>query len=469
MTSRLLLALALWPMLWATVLSADDRIATAWKAGTARRVITPTEPMHLAGFADRVLPADGTAQDLFAKALALEDSQGARFVLVTLDLVGVPRALRQSVAKVVDERFGLAAESLMLNGSHTHCGPELKYAEEELAEFSPERAERCRRYTESLHDQVVGAVGEAIARLAPVRVAYGHARCGFAMNRRLKSDLPDGDPYLNRPNPDGVVDHDVPVLKIERPDGSLAAVAFGYACHNTTLRLMRYHGDYAGHAQAMIEAAHPGATALFVMGCGGDQNGYPRFRDEYSEQHGRSLALAVEAALEAEPRPLHGPLRVAYDSASLDYAYLPTAERLKARIETGAEYHPRFREYMLAWDRRRLNELEHGTLRRQCPCPIQVVRFGEDLTLVALGGEAVVDYSLRLKRELGGASKVWVAAYSNDVFAYLPSRRVLLEGGYEAERAMTYWRNPVHPSPFSERVEEQVFATIESLLRKTSR
>jgi dienelactone hydrolase len=442
--------------------------APSWKAATARAVITPDEPMYLAGFGDRVVPAQGTAQDLYAKALAMEDAAGARLVVVTLDLVDVPRALRHSVALHAATKHGLNPEGLLLNCSHTHCGPELRYDEDELAELEPERAARCRRYTKMLHEKVVGVVDQAVKNLAPAKLSYGHARCGFAMNRRLKSDLPDGDPYLNRPNPDGVVDHDVPVLKVERADGSLAAVAFGYACHNTSLRLLQYHGDYAGHAQAMLEAAHPGATALFVMGCGGDQNAYPRFRDEYSEQHGRALATAVEAALEAGPRPLSGRLRAAYGEAVLEYAELPTAERLKARMETGAEYQPKYRDSMLAWDRRRLRELERGTLAKSYPCPVQVIRFGDDLTLVAIGGETVVDYSLRLKRELGGPGKVWVAGYSNDVFTYLPSRRVLQEGGYEAERALTGSTFPIHPSPFSHQVEEQVLGAVEELLKATA-
>jgi|GEM_PF-193843 len=447
--------------------TAGDDAATTWKAAAARVVITPEEPMFLAGFGDRVVPATGTAQDLFAKALAIEDSDGHRFVVVTLDLVDVPKALRVSAAEHAAKRHSLPPDSLLLNCSHTHCGPELRYGDDELAELAPERAARCRRYTQFLHERVVGIVDEALHSLAPARLSYGRARCGFAMNRRLKSDLPDGDPYLNRPNPDGAVDHDVPVLSVERLDGTLAAVAFGYACHNTSLRLLQYHGDYAGHAQAMIESAHPGATALFVMGCGGDQNAYPRFRDEYAEQHGRALATAVEAALEATRLPLVGPLRAAYGEVPLDYAYQPTAERLRARMETGAEYPANYRDVQLAWDRRRLRELERGTPAKSYPCPVQVVRFGDALTLVAIGGETVVDYALRLKRELGGPANVWVAGYSNDVFAYLRSQRVLLEGGYEAERAITSSSNPVHPSPFSRRVETQVFGLIEALLKET--
>ena len=70
----------------------------------------------------------------------------------------------------------------------------------------------------------------------------------------------------------------MPVLKITGPDGKLRAVLFGYACHNTTLTAEVYQlsGDYAGFAAAELEAKHPGATALFLMLCGADQNPSPR-------------------------------------------------------------------------------------------------------------------------------------------------------------------------------------------------
>jgi hypothetical protein len=338
-----------------------------------------------------------------------------------------------------------------------------------MADRDAERAARCRRYTQALEEKVARLIDESLASLSPARLSYSHARCGFAMNRRLKSDRPDGDPYLNRPNPEGVVDHDVPVLKVERPDGTLSAVVFGYACHNTTLKLKQYHGDYAGHAQAMIEKAHPGATALFVTGCGGDQNGYPRSRPEFSEMHGRSLATAVEAALETVARPLAGPLRMAFGKVALDYQPPPSVDRLMARLATGAEYQPGYAVYEREWDRRRLREFERGRIAKSYSAPVQIVRFGDGLTLVAMPGETVVDYSLRLKRELAGPAAVWVAGYSNDVFAYVPSKRVRLEGGYEAERAMTYSTNPVHPAAFEPSLEARLIGKVHQLLQATDR
>lgn len=442
-----------------------------WRAAAVKMVVTPDEPMYLAGFGNRVVPAEGTALELEAKALAIEDvGTKAKLVIVTLDLLDVPILLREELERYVAAKHKLPRESLLVNCSHTHCGPELRFAEVELAAVAPDRAAMCRRYNRALVEKLTTLIDLALAKLAPVKLSYGHARCGFAMNRRLKSDPFDpAEPYLNRPNPDGVVDHDVPVLKIESLDGKLATALFGYACHNTTLNLKQFHSDYAGFAQQAVEARHPGAVAMFLMGCGGDQNGYPRMKLEFSEQHGRSLAVAVEAALEAKTRPVHGPLRMAYDTVPLTFQQPPSAERLQARIATKAEYPAAQASYMLEWDQRRLAALTQGTLIKSYPFPTQVVRFGDDLLLVALAGETVVDYSLRLKRKLAGNAAVWVAGYSNDVFAYVPSKRVLLEGGYEAERAMAYGTNPVMPGPFEPTVEETIVTEVFKLVKSVSK
>lgn len=449
--------------------SASTSTRPTWRVGVARTTITPDEPMHLAGFGNRVVPAEGTALGLYGKALAIEDADvKATLVIVTLDLLSVPIELRGELERHVAAKHKLARESLLVNCSHTHCGPELNFAPAELALLKPDRAAMCERYNQVLVAKLKIMIDDALAARAPAKLSYGHARCGFAMNRRLKAEPGDPELYLNRPNPDGVVDHDVPVLKVETPDGKLSAVLFGYACHNTTLNFKQFHGDYAGHAQHFIEVRHPGTTALFLMGCGGDQNGYPRFKPEFSEQHGRSLAMAVEAALEAKSRPVAGPLCMAYDTVPLEFQQ-PRAERLKARIATGAEYSKASAPVLLEWDKRRLAALEQGSLIQSYPFPAQVVRFGDDLLLIALAGETVVDYSLQLKRELAGNAAVWVAGYSNDVFAYVPSKRVLLEGGYEAERAMAYGPTVVMPGPFDPAVEETVVGLVRKLLAVVGR
>lgn len=423
-----------------------------WKAGAAAVVLTPQEPMWMAGYASRNRPSEGKFQDLFGKALVLEDAAGTRLVVITLDLISVPRALRDAVEKQVCAKHGVRPEGLFMNASHTHSGP-LVRAGKSFYALAPDQQQRTDQYAAALPGKLAALVDRAVADMAPARVAYCHARAGFAMNRRL----PTKNGYQNRPNPDGPVDHDVPVLRVDRPNGQLRAVLFGYASHNTTLGLYQFCGDYAGYAQEYLEQANPGVTALFAIGCGGDQNPYPRGKLELAQQHGRTLATAVEAALTTEPRPLNGPLGMAMADLPLEFAAVPSREELLEKQKKPNKYEQGHATRLLE----RLDK--EGSLPKSYPCPVQVIRFGDELVMVTLGGEVVVDYSLRLKRELAGPA-VWVAGYSNDVFAYIPSVRVLNEGGYEAAGAILY---SSLPSPFSPKIEDAIVGKAKELLRAT--
>ena len=382
--------------------SIAPHVPAHWKAAAVTARITPQKLLWMAGYAARKKPAEGKVQDLFAKALALEDEQGNRLVFVTLDLIGVPQDLRHHVAERAATDFKLPPANLVMNASHTHSGPSLRTQPLTDADKENPRARDAFEYTQKLENDIVGIIGKAIAELQPARLTWNKARCGFAMNRRRDYTLPAEHPNANKaPNPDGVVDHEVPALRVEAPDGTLRATLFGYACHNTSLGFYNYCGDYAGFAQQYLQEFRPGFTALFLMGCGADQNPYPRRSDvvpgitdlELSMQHGRSLSNAVEMALTVNPRPVAGPIRAAYEEIMLSYANKKRADH---------------------------------------PYPVQVIKIGNELTFITLGSEVVVDYSLRFKKEFAGAAGLWVAGYSNDYTGYVPSLRVLKEGGYEA-------------------------------------
>lgn len=438
-------------------LTASAHAQEMFRAGVATTVITPEQSMWMSGYAARTKPSEGKVHDLRAKALTLEDSQGTRFVIVTVDLIGVSRSLRDWLEKQVNQRYKLPPEFLLLNASHTHCGPVMEEAKDSIYEntfygLSPQQIQRSRQYVEALQQKLLRLIGRSIENLAPARLAYTHARAGFAMNRRLKTE----QGYRISPNPDGPVDHDVPVLRVDSPDGELRAVVFGYACHCTTLSFYKFCGDYAGFAQLYLEEAHPEATALFIAGCGGDQNPYPRRTLALAQQHGRALANGVETALLSQASPIRGPIQSALETVTLDFAEPPSRQQLKQQAQSTNKYERWHAEVLL-------KELEQtGRICTTYPYLVQVVQFGSDLTMIALAGEVVVDYSLRFKAELPG-SPVWVAAYSNDVFGYLPSLRVLQEGGYEGGGAMLYTDLP---GPFAPSVEKRVVDKVHELVNK---
>jgi len=426
---------------------------STWKAGVATMVITPEQSMWMAGYAARNKPSEGKVHDLYAKALALEDAEGTRLVLVTADLIGFPREFRDRLEKAVAERYKLASACLLLNASHTHSGPELRaWRATQTWDLPPEQVELGRQYAEVLLGKLVELVGRSLDALAPAQLSYVHARAGFAMNRRQQV----GGGYSIAPNADGPVDHDVPVLLVKGPDGQMRALVFGYACHNTTLDGYEFCGDYAGFAQQYVEETHPGTAAMFVAGCGGDQNPTPRRTMEWARQHGRALANAVEAALVAKSRPVRGPLHVALGEVALELAQ-PDVQELKRQAASNDKYAKRYAEGVLG-------ELEKtGRVATTYPYLVHVVRFGDDLTMIGLAGEVVVDYSLRLKKELTD-TPVWVAGYTNEVFGYVPSERVLQEGGYEATGAILYYGTM--PSPFRPSVERLIVGKVHELVNQ---
>ena len=435
---------------WLTAI-VNGQDAAAWKAGAAAIDITPDGPVWMAGYGSRTKPSEGIAQRISAKALAIEDNANGRMVIVTMDLIGVPREVREGVERRVRKQYGLSPESILLNASHTHSGP----APWRRGVDDPTYAKIADSYQRVLEEKIVQVIGQALSRTAPANLYFTRARAGFAMNRRLRV----GQEIRNSPNPDGPVDHDVPVLRVVGSDGNLKAVLFGYACHNTVTGFYTINGDYAGYAQAYLEQAHPGAVALFLMGAGGDQNPYPRHVSlEQSEQHGRTLANAVDAAMQVTiQRSVHGPLRSALGYVELAYANISRAD-LERRARSGDSDDSKRATALL-------KELEAKTLKDTYPCPVQVVQFGPDITLVAIGGEATVEYSLRLKRELKSGPAVWVAGYSNDGFGYLGSKRVIEEGGYEGYSANLRW----HPGPWATDTEERVIQKVYELNRSLNR
>ncbi len=447
-------------LLSTTAVSAQGpAVAVEWKAALGKAKITPAELMWMAGYAARTKPAEGVAQDLFAKALVLEDAGGARQVIVTLDLIGVPRQLRENLEQSLQTRFGLPPAALLINASHTHCGPELRVnrvegdADSGVASPDAARTAQALQYSQQLQDTIVQLIGDCLQRLEPARLGYSHARCGFAMNRRY----PGGGSFRNSPNPEGLVDHHVPVLRVDSVDGKLKGVLFGYACHNTTLPFYQFCGDYAGFAQEDLEGAHDGLIAMFALGCGGDQNPYPRGTLELAQQHGRSLANAVETALLVPPTTVEGPLSAALEPVTLDFAPPPARDILEERAKSANRYEA-------GHARRLLKQLETSEgIRLEYPYLVQVLRLGKSLTIVALSGEVVVDYAIRLRNDFPG-EPLWIMGYSNDVFGYVPSLRVLNEGGYEGGGAMTYTS---FPGPFAPSVEDRIMGQVTGLLKDT--
>ena len=423
--------------------------AADWKAGAAKANITPPSLMWMAGYGSRDHIAEGKLTDLWAKSLVLEDSSGHRAALITLDLVGIDRGLSQAICGQLQSQYGLKREQIAINCSHTHTGPvvakNLRPMHYEM--LTAEQKRQVEEYAALVEEKVVAAVGEAIGRLSPSTIAWGHGKTTFAVNRRTNSE-PKVPEQREVGRLVGPVDHDVPVLAVRDPSGKLTAVAFGYACHATVLSFYQWSGDYPGFAQMAVEETHPDCVALFWAGCGGDQNPLPRRTVEKAKEYGGRLAAAVEDVLTAPMTPVTGSLQTTYAEIDAPLGTLPTREQLAADANSKDKF-------VASRARALLADVDAGKpLMPSYPYPVQTWKVGPDVHWVFLGGEVVIDFALRLKSELAG-TRTWVAGYSNDVMAYIPSRRVLMEGGYEGGGAMVYYGLPTVWAP---QIEEVIVA-----------
>jgi putative membrane-bound dehydrogenase-like protein len=415
---------------------------TEFPVGVATQDITPKYAVRLSGFGSRRTESEGVTQRIFAKALAIGDKEPA--VLITVDNLGVPASIRAEVAKRLQKQ-GVAEERLAICASHTHTAPMLTNVAPTLfgMPIPKEHQEHIDQYTKEFIDALEKVALAALADRKPSTMSWGIGKVEFAMNRRTK---------------DGPVDHDLPVLVVRSRDGKLRAVWASYACHCVTLSNNKISGDWAGYAQQAIQDDNPGATALISIGCGADQNpnsGVTGDKTDVAQQQGRQVADEVKRLLKGYLAPVSGPLTTASKTVELPLADPPSHAELaeKAKRKDAVGYHA-------SVDLARLDRGEK--LKAKIDYPIVTWAFGDSLAFVFLPGEVVVDYSVRLKKELDN-QRIWINAYSNDAPCYIPSERVLKEGGYEGGGAMIYYDLP---GPFKPGLETQIIGTIHEQIGK---
>jgi len=396
-----------------------------WSFGTARAKITPKVLFWMGGFASRTKPAEGTLDELWVKALVLEVPDGGKAVLVTADLVGIPKWLYENLCNELKRRHGLTRSQLRFATSHTHSGPVLADALQDIYPLDDQQRKLIADYSRWLEQTILETISQALASQSPATLWAGEGKATFALNRRTNNEGKLSEMLRDGIVPKGPSDFAVPVLVVRSPEGQSRALVFGYAAHTSALtQNYLWSADYCGVTVEALEAKHPGALAMFWQGCGSDQSAAPRGTVELCRQRGQDLTVAVEAVLDNQMRPVQPRLRAALEFVSLDFGEQPT----KAELEVAAKG----TDYRARWARRLLAESAAGKKFAigYPEYPVQVWKLGSDQLWIALGGEVCVDYAFRFKREHG--PDTWITGYANDVMAYIPSRRLWEEGGYQA-------------------------------------
>jgi neutral ceramidase len=438
----------------ATALPGRAAETASLNVGVAVRDVSPELPIRLAGYAGRNRPADKRDTPLLVQALALRNPSGERFVFVSLDNCEVSRAFIDPVMQQCQEKFQLERGSVAIVSSHTHSAPVLEETLIDMVQPSPSDREQIEKYSRLLKAKLVEVVGAALDDLRPALMESGCGRATFAMNRRVY----DGDRVVFGDNPDGPVDWDVPVLRIKGTDGAVRAILFGYACHGTSVRSgddwYVVSGEYMAYARQQIEAVQPGAVAMYLTGMGADSDPAPRGQLVHAKRHGLELAGAVVSVLDQPMHPVHGSFKFAYKEADMPLVDPPSREQLEKDAQSKDAYIKLRAEAYL----KRLNAGQ--PLPVSVKLPISALRLGDDLTFVLMGGEVVVDYSRRLKRLLA-EDHPWMVGYAYEVPCYIPSARLIKEGGYETESSLIYYG---YYGPFRTSAEDALVKQVAGLV-----
>ena len=428
-------------LLWLGLAASAAPADSLTSVGVAQIDITPDYPIRMQGYAVRQTEATNAAQRIWAKALAIGDRDPALFL--TVDNCGIQGTMVDDVAKRL-QKDGVKPERITLCSSHTHSAPAVNGFAPNLyvRDLPPEDQAHIYRYTKELTDKLEQVARAALKDRKPGQIAWSQGEVRFAKNRRTQG---------------GPVDHALPVLRATDAAGKLRAIIANYACHCTTLggEFNQFHGDWAGYAQEFLERDHPGAVALISIGCGADANPSPRGSVDNARQHGEEIAAEVKNLLGRTFTPLKGAIDCRSKGIQLPFQkHFTRAEWEERAKQSGiVGYHAK----------KNIARLDRGEeLPTTLPYRVHTWNFGDDLAMVFLAGEVVVDYSLRLKKEFD-AARLWISAYANDVPCYIPSPRILQEGGYEAEGSLWYYDRPARLAPAS---EELIIKTIHELLPK---
>ena len=433
---RCLLMAAISLVCFTTGALASDRAAIP--VGVAKIDITPEYAVRLSGFGGRREESEGVTMKIWAKALAFSDEDGP-VILITADNLCVPDEITSDIARRLHDKIGLKRERLTITATHTHTAPMLKDVCPTLfgVPIPADHEANIDRYTAEFTDKLEGVALAAHRNIRPAHLSWGNGLVTFAANRRTQG---------------GPVDHDFPVLAVHDLDGKLRAAYFSYACHCVTLSDNKISGDWAGFAQHRIEELFPGAIALASVGCGADSNptsGVTGANVEVCAKQGEEIAQEFKRLLANGLKPINSKPEPRYTRVDIPFdtprSRAEWEERAKRQDAVG--HHARVT----------LERLDRGEkLPEKMNYPIQTWVFGDELAIVFLPGETVVDYSLRLKREYD-RSRLWVNGYSNDGRCYIPSERILKEGGYEGGDAMIYYD---FPQRFAPGLEQKIISAV---------
>jgi len=424
-----------------TVLTAA---AATMQAGAAKLSIAPQSAMWRTGYAGGDRPAQAADSSLFARALAIDDGAGNRVVILSVELLAVPRTLAERVAIALMKTYDLERGQIVISATGTHSAPFVQGLYPVRAPAGAIEQRAIAEYTDTVARALFDAASAALTDMQPARLSFTAGQSAFAATVPLS-----GAAGAEKPDKPG--NPRVPVLRVTARDGRLLATVFGYARRNAALdgSSCAPGDDYAGLAAAAIEGDVPGSVALFLQLCDDGQPPVLRGSTDTAPHPGATLAKEVEHALRSPMQPVTGRLRASLMETSLPFAP-HTREQFEVEARSPDPVIARHGRMILAAYEARLEP-------RQLPYPVQVIRCGKSFALIALGGELDAAYAPKIRARVA-RQNLLIADGSNDGGYVVPVSEG--QGSANADVAASIVDSGL-PCAFTGEAEERILNAVE--------
>lgn len=410
--------------------------------------ITPDIPVNQAGYAARDHKSIGVHDDTYASIALIQANETV--IIISLDVCFGDRKFSYGIKKAVNEKYGLAQDKIIISYSHTHsaigitgeefpegAAPELAGASKPVEDKQSQDYADAIRYYNIVKSKIMKMLEEGFKNLTEGNIYFYRGKSKFGVSRRYPS--PEGilwRPYYGEDS----MDDDLLLLKFADCNDKFCGLIYNYACHPTTLGSDNYYisADYPGVVRKILEQKNEGIKAMFIQGCGADIKPYitagdAKFKNctyEELEEAGTSLANDIQACIEGTGwRKIETELKTGYSDVKL-YTEVWEEEEWMAVLNDPKE--PEYRKRAI---RKKLEEMKAGRPRNYLPYYMSYLRLDKQTCIICLECEVVTDIGKEIKRLFG--EDVIVLGYSNSIACYIPTKKVLQQGGYERDSFMS--------------------------------
>lgn len=444
-----------------------------FKAGIASKNITPPVGVELSGFGFRDRPSEGIHDDLYAKALVLDDGR-EKVSIVTCDLLAMSRDSVERIRRLVEKSTGIKKNNIMISCTHTHSGP---------ATIFLSRCGRIdRRWLETAERKISEIISQAYKNMEPAKFGVGKGSVdGLNINRRGTG--PNGKvPHINISDPKGVVDKELGVLRFDNLKGSPMAILTGFSCHPVVFpdedNAYLVSADFPGEAQRIIESGRD-IVALYSNGAAGNIEPVSACKGpEDMRRFGRIFAKEALRVFDRIQSSSEVEIKASSKIVELKYRHIPSIREMEKILKESIKRHEHikrsnipisFTEFFdsavsVEWAKKTLELIRSGRKIGSVKMEIQVFMIN-GVILVGIPGEVFVEIGLDIKKKLS-SNDTFIIGYANGHVGYIPTYEAHQEGGYEVERAFKLLGYPSCFEPHTdELIKHTVYGIIEEKIR----